>query len=296
MVDLFVLKTFIEVARTHSFRLAAERNHITQPAVSQQIKLLEQKFNCTLFERKSKDVALTEAGLILFSYAERMLQQYQEAQDRINEMSNTFQGVIRIATIYSIGLYQLQPLVRRFLKKYPKVKIHLEYAQSPKIYEMVLNRKIDFGFVAYPKKVAGITQSIFATDQLKLVQSREYPTLHKKRVQPQDLNDQKFISFSSDIPTGKAINEFLRKYKTYPNLLHTFENIETLKSALTIGMGFGIVPLSTINHELKDKMLEMINLKALDITRPLGIIHIRGKILTKAMQSFYDIVCPEKKG
>ncbi len=290
MIDLFFMKTFISVAQTKSFRLAAERNHITQPAVSQHVRVLEQKLGCTLLERKGKNINLTEAGKIFYTYAENILKEYEEARVRINEIDNQFTGTIRIATIYSIGLYTLQPIIRKFLKKYPSVNVHLEYAQNQHIYEMITDNAIDFGFVAYPKKVSGVVTQTFSEDNLIIVQSPEYPIFNKKHISINDLDNKKFISFSSDIPTGKSIKQFLRKHKIAPELVHMYENIETLKSAISIGMGFSIIPKSTVTQELKDKSLVAVRCKDLDINRPLGILHANGKNLTKSTQSFYNLI------
>lgn len=289
MVDLFFLKTFISVAETKSFRVAAEHNHITQPAVSQHVRILEQKLDCTLLERKGKNVNLTEAGQTFYTYAKNILNLYEEAKTNIDEMQNKFTGTIRIATIYSIGLHKLQRIMRKFLKQYPEVNIHLEYAQSQKIYEMIEANHIDFGFVAYPKKIPGIAIREFDKDDLVIAQSPEHRILTKKKTTLKDLDDKKFVSFSSGIPTGKSIKQFLRKHNIAPNLIHTYENVETLKTATSIGMGFSIIPHSTIARELKDKSLEIVPLKALNLQRPIGLVHLNGKSFTKAMQSFYNL-------
>src|ERR1039458_6697571 len=126
MVDLFFIKSFIAVAQTGSFKLAAQRSNITQPAVSQHIRILEQKFHCSLFERSSRKTTLTPAGKVFFVYAQQMLDSYQNAHNEIEKMNNLSIGTVRIASIYSIGLYQLKPVIQKLLKQYPKINIHLE--------------------------------------------------------------------------------------------------------------------------------------------------------------------------
>src|ERR1039458_552333 len=124
MVDLFFIKSFIAVAQTGSFKLAAQRNNITQPAVSQHIRILEQLFHCSLFERSSRKTILTPAGKVFFIYAQQMLDSYQNACNEIDKVNNQSIGSVSIASIYSIGLYQLKPTIQHFLKKYPKINIH----------------------------------------------------------------------------------------------------------------------------------------------------------------------------
>jgi len=294
MVDLFFLKTFIAVAKFQSFRVAAERNFVTQPAVSQHIRILEKKFDCKLFERQGKKISLTEAGKTLIPYAENILKQYEEAKLRIGETNNKHNGTIRIATIYSIGFHELQKKVHSFLRKYPKINIHLEYCHNNAIYEMILNRTIDFGFVAFPKKTAGVVVRTFSSDKMILAQSSEHRVIPKKKTSLECLNRKKFIAFSYSTPTGKAIHQLLRKNQIFPEVVHEYDNIETLKSAVLLGMGCAIVPKSTIAQELKNGNLETINVNELNLTRPLGLLHPEGRIFTKSTQTFYDMMLENK--
>ncbi len=290
MVDLFFIKTFIAVAKTGSFRTAAERNCVTQPAVSQHVRVLEKKLGSTLFERKGKKVFLTPAGKIFLTYAENILKQYEEARMRVGETVNQFNGTIRIATIYSIGLHRLQPTVKNFLRRYPKIDVHLEYNQSNHIHEMVMNRTVDFGLVAYPKETVGICTKIFAKEKLILVQSSHHPVFKKARFRLSDLHQQKFIAFTSTTPTGRVIEQFLREKKISPRIIHEYDNIDTLKSALELGMGCAIVPKNTVARELRDRSFEVINVKELTLERPLGILHSKGKIFTKSTRTFYEMI------
>src|SRR3989338_1461221 len=156
MIDLSFIKSFVAITKTGSFRMAAERSNITQPAVSQHVKILERQMKTMLFERHGKKVSLTPAGKTFLPYAESILKQYEEAKMSVRETQNEFKGTIRIATIYSIGLYELRTVINRFLQKYPKINLHFEYQHNDAIYEMVMNRAIDFGLVAFPQEKAGI--------------------------------------------------------------------------------------------------------------------------------------------
>ncbi len=286
MVDIFFLKTFVTAARKGSFRVAAERNFITQPAVSQQMRTLEQQFGCKLFQRQGKNVVLTASGQILLPYAENILHQYQEAREHIQNIKSEYIGTIRVATIHSVGLYKLQPLIRKYLSRHPKVKVKLEYSQSQSIYEMILNQKIDFGFVAYPKQIAGIESRIFHNGSLVCVQSPFKPVFKKKRISLADLNHQPYITFSAKLPTGKAIDHFFKDNDISPNYIQDYQDIETLKSSILVGMGFSIVPRSTIQRELKNNDLEIVQVKDLVLHRPLAVVMSKNKALTKSMQGF----------
>jgi DNA-binding transcriptional LysR family regulator len=288
MIDLFFLKTFVAITKTNSFRIAAERNHISQPAVSQHIQILEKKLNTTLFERHGKKVTLTSAGTIFLTYAESILKQYEDAKNHIHEMDNKFNGTIRIATIYSVGLYELQPVIRKFFKKYPKINLHLEYQPSASIYEMIFNRTIDFGLVAYPQERAGIVSTTFTEDTLVVVQSPDHPTIAKKRITLKQLAGAKYIAYSKTTPTGKFIGQFFRSKGILPNIVHEYDNVELIKNAAVLGLGHAILPKNTIKRELKEQSLEMIHVIGFDLKRPLGILHAEKKTFTGSTKAFYE--------
>lgn len=290
MLDLFYLKTFVAVTRTRSFRVAAERNFVTQPAVSQHIRVLEKKLGAALFERRGKSVVPTRAGETFLPYAENILKQYEEAQTRVRELDNKFGGTIRIATIYSIGLYELQPVIKQFLKKYPEVNLHVEYHQNAAIYEMVSSRVVDFGFVAFPQKRNGIVSHTFAQGELVLAQSPQQRIIHRETTALKGLDGAKFIAFASSTPTGKIIQRFFADKRIQPDIRHEYDNIELIKSAVVLGLGCALVPRKTILRELNDKTLETVEVKGLTIKRPIGVLYPGNKIFTKTTRTFYEML------
>lgn len=290
MINLAFIKTFVTVADTGSFSAAADKTFITQPAVSQHIRTLEKHLGVTLFERQGKKVYLSSAGRVFLPYASNILKQYEEAKVQVSESVNSYNGTIRIATIYSIGLHDLQPMVRKFMRKYPEVGIHLEYHQNSTIYELILKRSIDFGLVAYPQKGTGFKSEVFAKDKLVLVQSVNRPVFKKKRLVFSELNHMKFIALSSNTPTQQTIDLYLKSHGVIPETVHSYDNIETLKSAVVLGMGFAIIPKNTILLELKTKSLEILSVDKLNLTRTLGILYPEGKTFTKSARTFLEML------
>ncbi len=289
MIDLFFIKSFIAVAQTGSFRLAAQRNNITQPAVSQHIHILEQKFQCSLFERSSRKTVLTPAGRVLLVFAQQMMDSYQNACAEIEKMNNLFIGSIRIASVYSIGLYQLKPIIQRFLKAYPKINIHLEYCHHNLVYQMVQDRLVDFGMIAFPKEIKGLQIKIFKYDRLVLVQSPKHRFFKKnEKGALKKLNNMNFVGIDSRTPTGGAINQFFKAHQVRVNLVKEYENIETIKDAVEIGLGCSILPKTTIAQELKGSLLEIVPLQGFNLKRPLGLVHSDKKTFTKAAKIFLE--------
>ncbi len=291
MVDLFFIKSFVSVAQTGSFKLAAQRNNITQPAVSQHIHILEQKLHCLLFERSSRKTSLTPAGKIFYIYAQQMLDSYQNACTEIEKMNDLSVGPVRIASIYSIGLYQLKPIIQHFLKRYPKINIHLEYCHHSAVYQMVKDRVVDFGLVAFPKEIDGLKIRVFTHDQLVMVQSTKHRFFKRhEKVKISKLNNMKFIGIDPATPTGSAINHFFKDHQIKINWVKEYENIETVKNAIEVGLGLSILPKTTIDKELKDSSLEIVPLQGFELKRPLAIVHSNKTIFTKAAKIFLDSI------
>ncbi|OIO39022.1 MAG: hypothetical protein AUJ71_01640 [Candidatus Omnitrophica bacterium CG1_02_49_16] len=290
MVNLFFLKTFIDAAKTGSVREAALKNYVTQPAVTQQIRILEQKLGIQLFSRQNKKMTLTAAGKIFFKYAENILGQYEEAKMRLSEVNENHVGTIRIATIYSIGLYELQAIIRQYLRKYPKVDIRLEYHPFDKIYEMVAGHQVDFGFVSFPNERRGVISKVFTKEKLVLAQSRHHRVLSKKKTSIESLNGIRFVAFETQTPSRLAIDGFLNSHSVRPVIVNEYDNVETLKSAVQLGIGCSIVPLITIERELKEGTLETIPMKSLTLKRPLGILCLKKAVDSKSLHEFYEAV------
>src|SRR4026209_2396912 len=146
------LKMFCDLAETESFTKAAQINGVTQSAVSQQISSLERQFNSLLIERSKKKFRLTREGQVLYDYSKQIIQTYDTLFSRLQEIKNLISGTVRVSTIYSIGLHDLPPYLKRFLKAYPTVNVHVEYRRSNQVYEDVLSNVVDIGLVGYPQR------------------------------------------------------------------------------------------------------------------------------------------------
>src|SRR5258706_2188407 len=144
------LKVFCDLAETESFTKSAQVNGVTQSAVSQQISSLERQFKSLLIERSKKNFRLTGEGQVLYEYSKQIIQTYDSLHSRLQEIKDIISGTIRVATIYSIGLHDLPPYLKKFLKAYPTVNVHVEYRRSNQVYEDVLGNVVDLGLVAYP--------------------------------------------------------------------------------------------------------------------------------------------------
>ena len=144
------LKMFCDLAETQSFTRTAELNGVSQSAVSQTIRALEQHFESLLIERSRRNFRLTTEGEVLYNHSKAILRSYAAIHGRMQELKHVVSGEMRVATVYSIGLHDLPPYVKRFMQDHPEAKVHLEYRRANQVYEAVLGNAVDLGVVAYP--------------------------------------------------------------------------------------------------------------------------------------------------
>ncbi len=286
-------KIFADLVETKSFSKAAKLNGITQSAVSQQARAMERNFKTLMIDRSQKQFNLTREGQRIYEAAKEILHVYEKLESELQEMKKVISGTIRISTIYSIGLHELPPYVKRFLQEFPSVNVRIEYRRSNLVYEDILHNAVDFGLVAFPQKQRQIEMIPFRNDRLVLITHPNHPLAKATEVDLKTLAGQKFIGFDPDIPTRKAVDTIFRDNKLEITPVMEFDNIETVKRAVEIDHGIAIVPQATVQQELRQGTLAIVPFKGKEFTRPLAILHRKGRVLTPAMRKFVETVSAE---
>ena len=284
------LKVFCDLAETESFTKAAQINGVTQSAVSQQISSLEKQFSSILIERSKKKFRLTREGDVLYDYSKQIIQTYDSLMSRLQEIKDIISGTIRVATIYSIGLHDLPPYMKKFLKTYPTVKVHVEYRRANQVYEDVLGNVVDIGLVAYPNKDPRLDMAPLRKDELVLICHPEHPLARTEKINLKQLSGQKFISFEPDIPTRKAIDKILKDREIAVKTVMEFDNIETVKRAVEIDAGVAIVPRGTVAQEVNKSTLAQVLFADEEFFRPLAVVYKKNKVLSPAIKQFIAIL------
>ncbi len=284
------LKVYCDLAETESFTKAAQINGVTQSAVSQQISSLERQFKSMLIERSKKKFRLTREGQVLYEYSKQIIQTYDLLHSKIQEIKDIISGTIRVSTIYSIGLHDLPPYIKRFMKTYPTVNVHVEYRRSNQVYDDVLSNVVDMGLVAYPNKDPRLEVVALRKDKLVLICHPQHPLAKSKSIKLSALAGQKFIGFEPDIPTRKAIDKILKDRNIEVLHVMEFDNVETVKRAVEIDAGISIVPLGTVAQEISKQTLAQVQLEDSEFYRPLAAIYKKNKVLSPAMKQFLNIV------
>src|SRR5689334_11571356 len=289
------LKVFCDLAESESFTKAAQINNVTQSAVSQQISSLERVFKSLLIERSKKRFRLTREGQVLYDYSKQIIATYEALGSKLQEIKDIISGTIRVATIYSIGLHDLPPYLKRFLKAYPTVNVHVEYRRANQVYEDVMGNVVDLGLVAYPQRDPKLEIFPLRKDPLVLICYPHHPLAKNKSIKLKALSGQKFIGFEPDIPTRKALDKILKENNVEVQHVMEFDNIETVKRAVEIDAGVAIVPQGTVVQEVAKQTLAQISLDDGDFFRPLAAIYKKNKVLSPAMKEFIATLKEDKQ-
>src|SRR5918997_4267399 len=213
-MQIETLKIFCDLVETRSFSQAAERNFVTQSAVSQQVRALEERFKRRLLERVRgrRELHLTPAGEAFYESSREVLRAYAELEESMRTLTGTVSGTVRVATVYSVGLHELPTPVREFMSRYPQAKIDLEYSRTTRVVRDVLGGTVELGVVAFPEKRRGLTVVPLPGDRLVLICPPAHPLAARRKVKATELNDQDFVLFERDIPTRRATDRILKSH------------------------------------------------------------------------------------
>jgi DNA-binding transcriptional LysR family regulator len=279
-------KVFRDLVDSRSFSKAASLNFITQSAVSQQIRAMEERFHVPLIERSNKRFGLTREGQMLYESSKQIIFEFDSLQHHLAEMRNVVSGTIRLSTVYSIGLHELPPYLKKFLREFPSVNVHVEYRRSNQVYDEVSEGTSDLGLVAFPVHKKTLRVEPFRRDRLVVICVPTHELAKLEEIEVERLRREKFIGFEPDIPTRKAVDKIFREAGLEVNPVMEFDNIETVKRAVEIGAGVSIVPRATVEQEVGNGTLTALEFKGQPYYRPLGIIYKAGRVLSPAMKRF----------
>lgn len=285
------LKVFCDLVDLQSFSLAAERNFITQSAVSQQIRTIEEKFKRRFLERVRgrREVKLTAAGEVFHREAKNVLSAYDQMQENLRGLVGKIGGTVKVSTTYSVGLHELPVKVGEFMSKFPAAKIDLEYARTTKVVRDVVSGSAELGVLAFPEPKRGINISYMPEHKLVLVCPAGHKLASRVQVKTKDLSGQDFVHFERDTPTRKAIDKLLKAKGVEVKKVAEFDNIETIKRAVEVGFGIAILPSPSITEEERNR-LAVVALAEKEWVRPVGIIHRSDRTLSLAAKKFVQLL------
>jgi DNA-binding transcriptional LysR family regulator len=265
---------------------------VTQSAVSQQIRSLEDRFKRRLLERVRgrREVRLTPAGEIFYRESKNVLASYDQLLESMRGLVGTISGTVKVATVYSVGLHELPVKVRDFMSKFPSAKIDLEYSRTTRVVRDVLNGIVELGVVAFPEPRRGLTITQMQSDRLVLICPPDHEFAEREQIKSKELKGRDFVLFERDVPTRKATDKILKSYGVEVRKAAEFDNIETIKRAVEVGFGLAIVPQPSVMDEEKNKQLAVIQLAEKEWVRPVGVIYRSDRQLSIAAKKFVQLL------
>jgi DNA-binding transcriptional LysR family regulator len=284
------LQVFHTVARLLSFTKAAETLHMTQPAVTFQIRQLEEHFNTRLFDRTHNRISLTAAGDRVFEYAEKIITMYGEMDSRVRELTGDVSGILIIGASTTIAEYVLPGLLGEFRLRYPDVNVRLSVSNSLGIVHLVENNSVDVGIVESPVSNKNLAVEVCWEDELMFICPPHHPMAKKKALPVEELVTLPYLCREEGSGTRDVISEYLTQNGVHLNELNLcmeFGSPESIKSAVEAGLGVSIVSRATVGKELKLKTLVALPLVP-PLVRPFSFVYQRQKFRLRAVEEFMN--------
>jgi len=288
-MNLDQIRNFYEVAVHRSFTLAAEKLFRTQPAISTQVRILEEELGEKLFDRIGKKVCLTQAGELLFGYAERLLRLHDEAKLAITELNTSPKGKLLIGANEATCLYVLPHLFALFKEKYPEVQISIYRNFSKKVVDKILENQLDFGIVTLPIPDHDLYMVPIAEDELSLITSPKHPLAKRELIQFEEVVPYPFIFHKAGTTRERLMKHFGPLWDNM-NISMELASIETIKKFVSIGLGISIVPKSYVLEEVERGALSLVRVKNFKLIRKLGLIYRKNRYLSRAAKAFLTVV------
>lgn len=285
-MDTQHLYAFVAIAEHGSFSAAAERLHLTQPAISKRIALLEEQLKASLFDRIGRQVALTQAGQLLLSKAKLILGEVAATQRAIADLQGDIQGKLSIATSHHVGLHYLPPYLRDFSKRYPQVKLDLHFLDSEQAYHEILQGRFDIAIITLAlQQDARLQSETLWHDQLHFVVAPTHALATQPNLQLADLSRYSTIMPDTSTYTTQLIKNLFDRQQLPLNIGMVSNHLDTIKMLLSIGLGWGVLPRRII-----DNQLHTLDVEHAPIMRPLGYIHHSQRTLNNAARVFLDLL------
>jgi len=284
------LQVFHAVARHLSFTRAAEALFMTQPAVTFQIKQLEEHLNTRLFERGHGRIALTPAGELVFGYAEKILDLSAEMETRLAEMTGQMRGVLSVGASTTIAETMLPRILGEFNSLYPQVRARLTVANSEGIESRVAEHALDVGLIETQTKLSNLQSETCCDDELQVICAPDYPLNGQKSVSPRTLLDYEFVSREPGSGTREVTDAYFRDAGVSPEKLKTtmeLGSVEALKGVVGTGLGFAIVSRASVGKELQLGSLVAIPLEP-RLTRRVSLVSPKERFRSRVVATFME--------
>ncbi|WP_455199743.1 LysR family transcriptional regulator [Kaarinaea lacus] len=289
-MDTATLKTFLTIAETGSFSLAAESLYVTQPAISKRIQALESELGTRLFDRVGRQTLLTPAGEIFFKRAQIILQQLEDSQREIDNLSGEVTGTLHIGTSHHIGLHHLPPVLKRLNQQYPDLTLDIQFMDSEAAYREVLSGKLELGIITIPSLATReLDTYVVWEDPLEFVVGKNH-LLAKKLSSSRTLTAKELAQYDAILPakntyTRQILETAFNKIDCEIKTTLSTNYLETIKMLVNVGLGWSLLPRSMLGKEML-----VVQIPRMELRRKLGIVWHPKRTLSNGATVMMDLL------
>lgn len=287
-MDFEQLRTFLEVCRLRSFSRAAEKLMVTQPAISAQIRTLENEVGARLFDRDGGKVTFTAAGKVFEPFAEHCLQCHSHIMVAIGELHRSPRGEISVSANEATSLYVLPNVFAQFKRQYSRVGLSIVRADRMRTLESVLNREVDFGIISLPLKDPRLLVDVIHRDEVVLVAPKNHSLAAREVVRFAEILQHSLL-LPKQGRQRELIEDLFRSYDVQPRVAMEVESSELLKRLIVAGLGVGFLPRTNVFTDEKAGTVQIIKLEGVRLSRELAVVFRKDKTLTRAAHAFLEI-------
>ena len=281
-MDTQNLEAFLLVAETGSFSQAAEKLHLTQPAVSKRVALLEQQLSAGLFDRIGRQVSLTEAGQALLPHAKAVQRELDAAVQSVRDLDGEVAGELRLATSHHIGLHRLPPILSHFSRAFPAVHIDIDFMDSEQAYELIMHGKVELAVVTLaPTAEPSIIALPVWQDPLDFMAAADHDLAGSAALDLDTLARYPAILPGLNTYTGQIIKGLFDRHQLQLEVSLATNYLETIRMMASVGLGWTVLP-----HSMLDDTLATLDVQDAGIARELGVIRHEGRSLSRAASAF----------
>lgn len=288
-MDFDQLHTFLEIVKLKSFSKAAQTCYRTQPAISAQVRQLEQELRAELFERFGSRISLTTAGRVFAGYAEQMLELRRQAQDAIAELESNPRGELVIAANEATCIYVLPKVFSQYRQLFPAVQLQVDRSYASHVVEAVLDNSADFGLTQLPVDEKRLQVVSIYRDEIRLIVPSGHRLAGRSSVLPRDLVDD-FLLLPKKGKTRNKLDQWLESVEDEIRVSMELDSTEMMKRFVMAGLGVSFLAVSNCREEMAAGKLDAIPLAPEPMVRRLGLIYRKDKALSKAALGFIQVV------
>ncbi|MGA2853917.1 MAG: LysR family transcriptional regulator [Verrucomicrobiota bacterium] len=289
-MQIDTLKIYCDVVRLRSFSRGAEANGVQQVAASLTVQRLEKRLGVTLIDRSCRPWKPTREGQIFYDGCREVLERFHELEREVRGRVIAADTVVRVAAIHSANLPGMSRCVRRFNELHPRARVELEYIHPSRVYERVLNNEVDLGILSFPQERRELMVIPWRKEPMVLACHPKHPLARRRKIAVKQLAGEPFVGFDADLVIRKKIDGFLREHGVKVKVVLTSDNIEAVKRAVEEGAGVAILPLPTLERELRVNTLAAVPFTSENFVRPLGIVYRRGHRFYPNTRAFIELM------